>query len=399
MTWSPPATTPEHGTAARPSADAHPLTILHVVAPGKFGGLERVVQSLCFGLRRNGHRVHLAIVAPEPEAARQLLAPLAHTGVCAHPLVLPARAYLQEHRALIRLAVEVQPDVIHTHGYRPDVLAGWVARRTGIPALTTMHGFTHATWKLRLYERLQRGVVGSFDAVVAVSRQLAEQLVGEGIPPARVHVIPNAWLQLQAPLGRAGARRALGLAGQSGKLIGWIGRLSPEKGPDVMLEALARLDDLPLRLAIVGDGAERQALERQAARLGVAPRVHWCGGVPEAGRLFAAFDVFALSSRTEGTPIAVFEAMAAHTPIVAAAVGGVPDVLPHGTALLVPPGDPQALADAVRDVFRAPRHATSRATAARTRLLTRFEPRRWIEAYERLYRQICRRGPLAVASR
>ena len=75
-TWSPPAATPEHGTTAGHETDA-PLTILHVVAPGKFGGLERVVQSLCFGLRRNGHRVHLAVVAPEPEAATQLLAPLA----------------------------------------------------------------------------------------------------------------------------------------------------------------------------------------------------------------------------------------------------------------------------------------------------------------------------------
>ena len=369
-----------------------------MLAPGGYGGLERVVQSLCLGLKRSEHAVHVAAVSPEPNTAASLLGPLETAGVVGHPVILPSRAYLHERQAIARLIEQLTPDVVHTHGYRPDVLAGSVARRAGIPTVTTMHGFTGLNWKLRLYERLQRGMLGGFDAVVAVSHPLADELARSGVPAERLHVIPNAWVELQVPLGRAAARRELHLAAGGAKVIGWVGRLSREKGADVLLEALARLGDPPVTLAVVGDGAERRALERQAERLGVSSRIRWCGAVRDAGRLFAGFDVFVLSSRSEGTPIALFEAMAAHTPIVATAVGGVPDVVTPRMALLVPPEDPTALANAVREVFHAPRHATARATCARTRLFTRFEPRRWVDAYETLYRGICRRASLAAVS-
>ena len=168
-------------------------------------------------------------------------------------------------------------------------------------------------------------------------------------------------------------------------MIGWVGRLTQDRGLDLALRILAVLRDLPVTLAVVGDGPERAALERLASRLEVAERVHWCSSVPDAARLFAAFDMFLLSSRAEGTPMVLFEAMAARTPIVATAVGDVSDVLPRGTALVVPPDRPDTLAHAVRSVFDNPRHATARATAARTRLLTHYEPQRWLDAYEALY--------------
>src|SRR5204863_178583 len=125
--------------------------------------------------------------------------------------------------------------------------------------------------------------------------------------------------------------------------VGWVGRLRPEKGADVLLAALPLLADLPLVVSVVGEGRQRPQLQQSAARLGLGDRVRWLGNVAEAGRLFAGFDVFALSSRTEGTPIVLFEAMAARTPIVASAVGGVPDVVSPREALLIGADDPAAL--------------------------------------------------------
>lgn len=343
-----------------------------------------MAQSLSLGLRRRDHAVDVAVVTHETGASDGFEAPLAAGGVRVHRLVVPPRAFFQEHRMLWRLAQELRPDVVHTHGRRADILGAWAARRAGIPTVTTVHGSTRGDWKQRLADRLQRFTLARFDAVAAVSYPLAEQLARRGIASQRLHVIPNAWLESEVPLGRAAARRALGLA-TGGKVIGWVGRLTQDRGLDLALRILAVLRDLPVTLAVVGDGPERAALERLASRLEVAERVHWCSSVPDAARLFAAFDMFLLSSRAEGTPMVLFEAMAARTPIVATAVGDVSDVLPRGTALVVPPDRPDTLAHAVRSVFDNPRHATARATAARTRLLTHYEPQRWLDAYEALY--------------
>jgi glycosyltransferase involved in cell wall biosynthesis len=172
--------------------------------------------------------------------------------------------------------------------------------------------------------------------------------------------------------------------------VGWVGRLGREKGADVLLDALALAPDLPLVASIVGAGREEAALRAQAEALGVADRVRWHGLIGEAGPLFSAFDAFVLSSRTEGTPIALFEAMEAGVPVVATAVGGVPDVVSPAEALLVPPEDPARLAEALRAVRGDPAAAAARARAAATRLREVFGADPWLDRYEEIYRQVQR---------
>ena len=262
------------------------------------------------------------------------------------------------------------------------------ARRAGVPTVTTVHGFTGGDWKNWIYERLQRRALRRFAAVVAVSRPLARDLEREGVPPARLHIVPNAAPSHDpAPLPRDEARARL-LVPNGRCHVGWVGRLTREKGADVLLAALPLLADLPLVVSVVGDGRLRPELEHTAVRLGLGDRVRWLGTVPEAGRLFAAFDVFTLSSRTEGTPIVLFEAMAARAPIVASAVGGVPDVVSPQDALLVGADDPAALAQAIRAVHADPAAAAQRARRANERLAREFAPGPWLERYERIYRSV-----------
>src|SRR6185503_10335621 len=152
----------------------------------------------------------------------------------------------------------------------------------------------------------------------------ARLLSESGVPPDRIRLMPNAWSG-EAPLPREVAREKLGLP-QNGWIIGWVGRLSGEKGPDVMLRAFRRLPP-EAQLSVVGDGPLRTSLEGEARAENLGDRVRWHGSVPDAGRLMTAFDAVALSSRTEGTPMTVLEAMAAGVPVVATSVGGVPDLL------------------------------------------------------------------------
>ena len=131
--------------------------------------------------------------------------------------------------------------------------------------------------------------------------------------------------------------------------------------------------------------AMRQRLKKKARRCGLENRIRWHGIIPEASQFYAAFDVFVLSSRREGTPIVLLEAMAAHAPIVATAVGGVPDVLSHHEAILVPAEDPAALAEGIRTVFSDRRAAIKRAGQAYRRLRENHSLASWVEQYDRVY--------------
>jgi glycosyltransferase involved in cell wall biosynthesis len=364
------------------------MLVLHIVAPGEIGGLERVVQLLAQGQAEAGAQVHVALVAAG--SAHPLFTSLAAAGVTPHPILLPGRAYWRERAAVLALCQRLQPDVVHTHGARPDVVDAPVARQLGIPTVTTVHGFCGGDWKNRLYERLQRRAFRRFDAVVGVAHPLLARLIRDGVPADRIHVVQNAWCETAPPFDRASARQALGVSAERFR-IGWVGRLSSEKGPDVLLDALAHLTDLPLSVSFVGNGAEQPALLARARWLGVEPLVQWHGGVPDAARQFAAFDAFVLSSRTEGTPIVLFEAMAAGVPIIAASVGGVPHVVSAEEAVLVPPEDSVALAAAIRAVYQDPAVARGRAQRARARLLTDFTVPSWVDRYDAIYRLVTER--------
>ncbi|HEV2671131.1 MAG TPA: glycosyltransferase family 4 protein [Gemmatimonadales bacterium] len=376
------------------------MRVVHVVAPGIVGGLERVVQLLAQGQARAGYDVHVTGLVNPAAPDHPLLETLAASGVTTHPIGLPGRAYRQERAAMRELYRRLAPDVVHTHGYRPDVMDAAPARREGIPTVTTVHGFTGGDWKNRLYERLQRRAYRrAFDAVIVVSNALASRLIRDGVPADRIHILQNVWQETAPPLNPATARQLLGVA-VDGFRLGWVGRLSPEKGADVLIDALPLLSDLPLGVSIVGEGAavaQRSLLDR-ATRSGggVGLRIRWHGLVPDASRLYKAFDVFVLSSRTEGTPIVLFEAMAAGVPIVATRVGGVPDVLTAAEALLVPSANPAALAAAIRAVYQDPAAARARAQRARERLLAEFTVPPWVDRYETVYRLVIRKTAVPV---
>ena len=365
------------------------MVIMHVVAPAEFGGLERIVHMLGSGLHRLGHEVHVASVSDDATLAEPFRASLSEAGVHIHQIVVSSRAYARERAAIAALCRRLGPDAVHTHGYRPDVIDAGVVRRCGIPVVTTAHGFTGGAWRNRLYEYLQRRAFRRFDAVVAVSRPLGDRLARAGVRPSRIHTLPNAWRRVVPALDREAARRALGIPRED-FVVGWVGRLSGEKGPDVLLDALPHLNGVPLAVSVIGGGIEEAALRARAVACRIADRVRWHGVVLDAERVFTAFDVCVLSSRTEGTPVVLFEAMAAGVPVVATAVGGVPDVVSAEEAVLVRSEDPAALAAGIRAVYLHPAAAARRARAARFRLERDFGVGPWLDRYVSIYRLVSR---------
>lgn len=361
------------------------VTILHLTAPAEVGGLETVVLQLSEGLRARGRRVVLGTILDAHGEAEGLPRRATAVGLEVARVVVPHRAYFREYRALSRLIADVAPDVVHTHGYRADIIGGLAARRAQIPWIATAHGFVGGGVRARLYEWLQVRLLRRATRVIAVSRPVRERLIRAGVREERAALIINAWTP-KTVFDRAEARRRLGIPG-NGFVVGWVGRLTPEKGADVFLEGLARIRSLPWCASVIGEGSDRQVLERQAQSLGIADRVRWHGLVPHAAALYSAFDAWVLSSRTEGTPIALFEAMGARVPVIASEVGGVPGVVSSSEAILVPPEHPEALAGALRMMIEDPARAADRATAAHHRLQTEFAHEPWVDAHIELYRK------------
>lgn len=360
------------------------MNILHLLAPARVGGLEGVVQGLAIAQARRGHAVTVVTIGEVPMTAdHPFRIPLDAGGVTVRELVIPHRAYGTERRDVVALCRAVGPDVVHSHGSRPDVVDGEAIRRIGLPTVSTVHGWTGGSLKNRLYEYLHRRSLRRFGAIVAVSEPIARRLAADGVSPDRIHVVRNAFAPTADPLPRAEARKLLDIDPLA-RVAGWIGRLSREKGIDVFIDAMTLLRG-EVSACVVGDGPERASAHSQADR--GQTTVIWKGIIPQAGRLLTAFDVFVQSSRTEGTPIALLEAMAAGTPIVATQVGGVPDIVSNDEAILVPSEDPIAIAGAIRSVVADPAAATERARRAKSRLASEFAVDAWLDRHDAIYAQ------------
>lgn len=358
-------------------------TIVHLTAPAQYGGLESVVSALATATAARGNRVVVLLALSPGVSVPSWAESLGKADVTVEIRHVGARAYLQERRLVRDLLKREKATVAHTHGYRSDILHRSVAHSLGVPTISTAHGFASRKPNLSLNERLQVWSWRRYDCVVAVSGPLRDHLARLGVPSDRLAMIRNGLSVSSDPLPRLSARGSLRLD-PSAPVIGWVGRLSEEKDPCLAIEALAAMSGAQAHLCFVGDGPLRPTCEKRAQALGVASRVHFAGARSDAATLMKAFDTLVLSSRTEGTPMTILEAALAEVPIVATAVGGVPDVL-GSEGELVAAGDRDALAAALGRSLRERGSALANAVALRSRLLAREHQEDWVGQYLALY--------------
>lgn len=371
------------------SRRSRPLRVVHVLDTEGYAGRESVVESLASAQLSAGFDVSVAAVVEQGKESPPFVVAAREAGIPLDVLRLRPHAYLTERGRIAELLEAHDADVMHSHGYRPDVVAGSAAQLTDAARVSTVHGFVGGGWKNRLYERLQRWSLRRFDRVVGVSTGVASELVEHGVPRDRVEVIRNAWNGSDEFLPRDRGRELLGV-GDGRFLVGWVGRLSSEKGPDVLLDALRECRQDGVSVSFIGEGPMEQALIRRSRELPAGIKVQWHGEIQAAFRLFRAFDVFAISSRSEGTPMVLLEAMAAGVPVVTTTVGGIPDVVTGEEAVLVPPDDPDALLEGVLAVNQNQEEARARVSAAAERLETEFGVDQWVSRYEKAYRTALR---------
>ena len=301
------------------------------------------------------------------------------------PSVLPRLRELVRTRAI---------DVVHAHEYKTDLLAWLLARSTGAVPLATAHGWTgHSLRERLLYYPADKRVLRRFPMVVAVSNDVKADLVANGCRPESIRVLLNGidhrrFRRNQALV--AGARARFGLS--NGHLaIGAVGRLEPQKRFDLLIAAFedVRRSHPSAQLLIAGEGSRRQALQAQIRARQLDSCCRLLGLVEDVPLFHHALDLFVQSSAYEGTSNAVLEAMALQTPIVATSAGGTTDLVTDGRhGLIVPPGDVDALAAAMRKVLSDGGAAAARAAAARQRVETDLAFEHRLRALESIYRNL-----------
>ena len=376
---------------AIPPPDPEAVKIVHVVLGLDMGGLERVVLRLLARLDRR--RWAPAVVALDEPGT---LAPeLRRIGV---PLRVLGRAPGLDLDLARRLSGVVRDEgarLIHTHNASAHLYGAVAARlaalRGGRPrGVHTKHGRNQPDHRRRvLLNRLSSALS---DRVVAVSDDAASVVVEiERVPAEKVVTIENGvdTREFRPSAGVAAARARLGVP-RDGFHVGCVARLAPVKDHRTLLEAFARLRARrrDAHLTLIGDGPERAALEERAALLDLDRAVTFAGERADVALLLAAFDVFALASRSEGVSLTLLEAAAAGLPVVATRVGGNEEVVIDGeTGLLVPAADPGALAEALAALAERPDRATMGA-AGRARVERRFSVERMARAYADLYAEV-----------
>ena len=343
------------------------------------GGAERHVVGLARSLLERGHTVSIACSTGGP------LATEAHdAGVIVETLGdrLIKRQSDPAYREWLRhLTLRLRPDLVHAHMHASAVAAAQALIDTRVPFIVTEH--SEGTWRDAAAWAEAASTYRRAQGIVAVSARIAQRIAAAATNVPRIHVIRNA-LELaglpQRTLQRRFRRR---------QLVGVIARLVPEKGVDVFVRAAAKVAAAVPQtcFVVVGDGPERRALQHLATDLGIRERIGFVGAREESMSVLQRLDLLCVPSRSEGTPLVVLEAMAAGTPIVAAAAGGIPEqVRDRREALLVTPDDPDALAAATVRLLEHRLLALALALAARRRVTRTFAHDRMVSSLEDVYR-------------
>lgn len=296
-------------------------------------------------------------------------------------------------KRLRKLFQERSPDIIQTHGVKSHFLIRLI-RPAGTPWLAYHHGYTTENLKMRLYNQLDRWSLPGADRVVTVCTPFANMLAGRGVKLARISVVPNSIEPNSELAGESSSelREKWKLTGSAPVILA-VGRHSSEKGHTYLITAAHLLrqehPELDFQMLLVGDGPETRRLESQVDRYGLRDHVRFTGHQRNAMPYYALADLFVLPSLSEGSPNVLLEAMLAKTPIVASAVGGVPETVEHGqSALLVQPRDSAALAQAIGTVLGSPELANALRTKAYATVLTRFSPESSSSSFLAIYRNL-----------
>jgi glycosyltransferase involved in cell wall biosynthesis len=363
---------------------AKPLRVLQLGTVGPLYGAERWILALIRNLDPARIESHVAVIADQPGADAPLLDAAIQLSFKGHSIQAPGRFNWAAVRGLRHLVAQGGFDIVHSHGYKADIITWLALRGTATKIVSTPHGWSvNAGRKLQIYEALGRRALRRFDAVVPLSDDLYNGLVTDRSTANRLHKITNG-VDIAEIVAPTVEPTDLTSFRGDGPVIGYIGQLIARKDIATLIDAFARWHRDDARLVLVGEGDDRAALEAQAQSLGIARRLLFTGFRPDRLAWLKSFDAFVLPSQLEGIPRCLMEAMVAGVPVIASDIPGNRDIVQHDrTGLLFPVGDVAALTLAL-DRAIAPEAAVT-TQAAQDLIHNRYSAQAMASAYADLF--------------
>ena len=357
------------------------MHVLHLISSSGFAGAEQQILQLTRELRRLGCQAEILILHRRPpnlSRDHRLVVEANAQGIPAYELNDPTRLSVHNSWKVVNVLQQGRFDLLHTHDYKADVLGALIARLAGIPSVATVHGLTDAYFWVKVYQQFDLLALRFHSRVIAVSSALRDDLIAQGLSPAKVIMVHNAidLTAFAANVDPTKTRSDLHIV-NGFPIVTMVGRLSPEKGHHVLLQcAPLVLRRIPVvHFLIIGQGKLEGPLKHMASLWGLADSVSFLGHRDDVPSLIKLSDVVVLPSLREGLPITLLEALALERPVVASAVGGVPEVIRDGeTGYLVPSADPERLATAIINVLTDRQKAARMAQRGRQYVQRRFVP-------------------------
>ncbi len=368
--------------------------VLHLIGSNLVGGPEKQILHHAEDMQGSEYRIAIGSfhdLADRPEvltAAEQKSIPT---------FCLPGGVRLDLVDRLTQELSKRKGSLLCTHGFKANVVGYLACRRTDTPHVAFVRGFTAENKRVIFYEMLERQALKRAQRVVCVSQKQAEEIAQLRQNRRKPVVVKNAMLPPYSRNhgGPVVTRGSIGVP-DGAFVFGSVGRLSIEKGHRFMLAAFHKLCEksgtgAKLFLVVVGDGREQEPLEQQASHLGIRDKVYFAGFQGSCTEWMQLLDCMIQPSLTEGTPNAVLEALCLQVPVIATAVGGVPDLIVDGcNGLLVPPENVNKLADAMERMRSSP-ELRSRLVAGAAEVTAEYSPayqrQRLIEVYEEVFRE------------
>jgi glycosyltransferase involved in cell wall biosynthesis len=375
--------------------------VLQLISSGGVYGAENMVLELTLKMTKAGCDARIGVFDNEHRPNLQLARMAAKEGLNVEVFKCRGQVDSGTIRNLRQFLLRQGIDVLHTHGYKANTYGLLAARGTEVKRVATAHNWPGKTMRLRAYAFLDHLQLRCFDHVCAVSTEVRRSLRRALIPKSSISVVPNGISCEKFASGDAVLTRDPRLQGAI--LVGYVGRLAPEKGLHGLLVAAKGVvhSNPSVRFVFCGQGPSRNELSELARKLGIGANIVFLGQRFDLPDIYASLDVFVLPSLCEGMPMALLEAMAAKKAIVASRVGGIPSLVESGTnGLLVQPNSVEELESVLLRLVSNPDERRKLGEAAHT-AVQRFSASRMAEKYLEIYAGVlckARASALAVES-
>jgi glycosyltransferase involved in cell wall biosynthesis len=361
------------------------MRIFQLISSSGLYGAERVILTLCRELNRMGHETTIGVFENAHRPNTEILTVARSMKLPVQVIPCANRFDRTAIRVLQSVFEQSEPEVLHAHGYKADLYGYLAAKKSKATLVSTCHTWLDNDWRVYLYGVIDRFVLRRFQMIVAVSDDVAKRLREARVPENKIRIINNG-IDIDAFSNAEPALRK-GVP-PTQRIVGLVGRLSPEKGIEYFLSAASKIkiSHPQTTFVVVGEGPERNNLEATARKLGIQDSVRFTGKLDNMAEVYASLDVIVSSSLKEGLPLTILEALAAKLPVVATSVGAVPTVILHNqTGLLAPPRDADALASEIIRLLDNPELARALGIEGHKLVREHFSAQSMAAEYLKLY--------------